>query len=102
MCCTVACACDGGQRSEQGPSEEATWEAAKHGDQSEPLAALVAQARMMLEQGRAEHAERARAEGDTHHTGHGGHSLHGCVVGQVPQQRLWWYELRWWDARRLH
>jgi hypothetical protein len=41
--------------------EEATAEAAKHGDHSEPLAALVAEAREMLEQARADQAERARA-----------------------------------------
>jgi hypothetical protein len=41
---------------------EATAEAAKHGDRSsEPLAALVAEARVMIEQARAERAERARA-----------------------------------------
>jgi hypothetical protein len=41
--------------------EEATAEAEKHGDRSEQLAALVAEARGMLEQARAEQAERARA-----------------------------------------
>jgi hypothetical protein len=41
--------------------EAATAEAAKHGDRSEPLAALVAEAKGMLEQARAEQAERARA-----------------------------------------
>ena len=42
--------------------EEATAEAAKHGDRSsEPLAALVVEARVMIEQSRAEQAERARA-----------------------------------------
>jgi hypothetical protein len=41
--------------------EEATAEAEKYGDRSEPLAALVAEARAMLEQARAEQAERARA-----------------------------------------
>jgi hypothetical protein len=40
--------------------EEATAEAAKHGDRSEPLAALVAEAREMIEQAKAEQAERAR------------------------------------------
>ena len=45
-----------------GAVEEATAEAAKHGDRSsEPLAALVAEARVMIEQARAEQAERARA-----------------------------------------
>jgi hypothetical protein len=36
-------------------------EAEKHGDRSEPLAALVAEARTMIELARAEQAERARA-----------------------------------------
>ena len=40
-----------------GAVEEA---AAKHGDRSEPLAALVAEARDMIEQARATQAERAR------------------------------------------
>ena len=45
-----------------GAVEVATAEAAKHGDRSsEPLAALVAEARVMIEQARAEQAERARA-----------------------------------------
>jgi hypothetical protein len=45
-----------------GAVEEATAEAAKHGGRSsEPLAALVAEARVMIEQARAEQAERARA-----------------------------------------
>jgi hypothetical protein len=45
-----------------GAVEEATVEAAKHGDRSsEPLAALVAEARVVIEQARAEQAERARA-----------------------------------------
>jgi hypothetical protein len=44
-----------------GAVEEATAEAAKHGDRSEPLAALVAEARAMLERARAAEAERARA-----------------------------------------
>jgi hypothetical protein len=43
-----------------GAVEAATAEAAKHGDRSEPLAALVAEARTMLEQARAAEAERAR------------------------------------------
>jgi hypothetical protein len=42
--------------------EAATAEAAKHGGRSsEPLAALVAEAKGMIEQARAEQAERARA-----------------------------------------
>jgi hypothetical protein len=45
-----------------GAVEEATAEAAKHGDRSsDALAALVAEAREMLEQAKAEQAERARA-----------------------------------------
>jgi hypothetical protein len=44
-----------------GAVEAATAEAAKHGDRSEPLAALVAEAREMIEQAKAVQAERARA-----------------------------------------
>jgi hypothetical protein len=45
-----------------GAVEEATAEAAKHGERiSEPLAALVAEAKGMIEQAKAEQAERARA-----------------------------------------
>ena len=44
-----------------GAVEEATAEAEKHGDRSEPLAALVAEAKGMLEQAKAEKEERARA-----------------------------------------
>jgi hypothetical protein len=45
-----------------GAVEEATAEAEKHGGRSsELLAALVAEARVMIEQARAEQAERARA-----------------------------------------
>ena len=40
--------------------EEATAEAEKHGDRSELLTALVAEAKDMIEQARAEQAERAR------------------------------------------
>jgi hypothetical protein len=40
---------------------EAMAEAEKHGDRSEPLAALVAEAKGMLEQAKSEKAERARA-----------------------------------------
>ena len=44
-----------------GAVEKATAEAEKHGDRSsEPLAALVAEARAMLEQARAAETERAR------------------------------------------
>jgi hypothetical protein len=44
-----------------GAVEQATAEAEKHGDRSEPLSALVAEARGMIEQARAEQAERARS-----------------------------------------
>ena len=43
-----------------GAVEEATAEAAKHGDRSEHLAALVTEARGMIELAKAEQAERAR------------------------------------------
>jgi hypothetical protein len=44
-----------------GAVEEATAEAEKHGDRSERLAALVAEAKGMIEQAKTEQAERARA-----------------------------------------
>jgi hypothetical protein len=44
-----------------GAVEKATAEAAKHGDRSEHLAALVAEAREMIEQANAVKAERAKA-----------------------------------------
>jgi hypothetical protein len=47
-----------------GAVEEATAEAEKHGGRSEALAALVAEARVTLEQARAAEAERARAEAE--------------------------------------
>jgi hypothetical protein len=54
------CGCSG--ESALSAVEKATAEAAKHGDRSsEPLAALVAEARVMIEQAKAEQAERARA-----------------------------------------
>jgi hypothetical protein len=57
LTCGGACGCSG-----ESAVEEATAEAAKHGDRSsEPLAALVAEARVMIEQARAEQAERATA-----------------------------------------
>jgi hypothetical protein len=60
LTCGGACGCSG--ESTLGAVEEATAEAAKHGDRSsEPLAALVAEARVMIEHARAEQAERARA-----------------------------------------
>jgi hypothetical protein len=44
-----------------GAVEAATAEAEKHGDRSELLAALLAEAKGMIEQAKAEQAERARA-----------------------------------------
>jgi hypothetical protein len=55
LTCGGACCCSG--ENALGAVEEA---AAKHGDRSEPLAALVAEARDMIEQARATQAERAR------------------------------------------
>jgi hypothetical protein len=43
-----------------GAVEEATAEAAKHGDRSEQLSALVAEAKSMIEHARVEQAERTR------------------------------------------
>jgi hypothetical protein len=57
--CGGDCGCSG--KSALGALEEATAEAAKHGDRSESLVALVEEARAMLEQARAEQVERARA-----------------------------------------
>jgi hypothetical protein len=57
----VSCVCVCSGESALGAVEEATAEAEKHGDRSEPLAALVAEARTLIEQARAEQAERARA-----------------------------------------
>jgi hypothetical protein len=61
--CTHACrACGCSGESALGAVEEATAEAEKHGNRSsEPLAALVAEARAMIEQARAVQAERAKA-----------------------------------------
>jgi hypothetical protein len=59
LTCGGACGCSG--ESALGAVEEAAAEAAKHGDRSEPLAALVAEAREMLEQAKTEQAERAMA-----------------------------------------
>jgi hypothetical protein len=54
------CGCSG--ESALGAVEEAAAEAAKHGNRSsEPLAALMAEARVMMAQAKAEQAERARA-----------------------------------------
>ena len=59
MSCEVVCVRSG--ESALGAVEEAAAEAAKHGDRSEPLAALVAEAREMLEQAKTEQAERTKA-----------------------------------------
>jgi hypothetical protein len=60
LTCGGVCCCSG--ESKLSAVEEATAEAAKHGDRSsEQLAALVAEARVMIEQARAAKAERARA-----------------------------------------
>jgi hypothetical protein len=53
------CGCSGG--SALGAVEKATVEAEKHGDRSEKLSALVAEAREMLERAKTEKVERARA-----------------------------------------
>ena len=60
LTCGGVCGCSG-ESALLGAVEKATAEAAKHGDRSEPLAALVAKARVMLEQAKTEQAERARA-----------------------------------------
>jgi hypothetical protein len=59
LTCGGACGCSG--ESALGAVEEATAEAAKHGDRNEALAALVVEARAMLEQARVAEAKRARA-----------------------------------------
>ena len=59
LTCGGACGCSG--ESALGAVEAATAEAEKHGDRSEPLTALVAEAKGMLEQARAVKAGRARA-----------------------------------------
>jgi hypothetical protein len=53
------CGCSG--ESALGAVEKATAEAEKHGDPSQPLAALVAEAREMIEQARSVAAEAAAA-----------------------------------------
>jgi hypothetical protein len=60
LTCGGACGCSG-ESSLLGAVEKATAETEKHGDRSEKLSALVAEARTMLEQAKAEQAERARA-----------------------------------------
>jgi hypothetical protein len=59
LTCGDACGCSG--ESALGAVEAATAEAEKHAGRSEQLAALVAEAREMLEQAKTEQAERARA-----------------------------------------
>ena len=54
------CGCSG-ESSLLGAVEKATVEAEKHGDRSEKLSALVAEAKTMIEQAKTEQAERARA-----------------------------------------
>jgi hypothetical protein len=60
LTCGGVCGCSG--ESALNAVEEATAEAAKHGDRSsEQLTALVAEARVMIDQAKSEQAERARA-----------------------------------------
>jgi hypothetical protein len=58
LTCGGVCGCSG--ESALGAVEEATAEAAKHGDRSEQLTALVAEAKGMIEQARAVQGERTR------------------------------------------
>ena len=60
LTCGGACGCSG-ESSLLGAVEKATVEAEKHGDRSEKLSALVAEARGMIEKAKTEQAERARA-----------------------------------------
>ena len=60
LTCGGACGCSG-ESSLLGAVEKATVEAEKHGDRSEKLSALVAEAREMLEQAKTKQTERARA-----------------------------------------
>jgi hypothetical protein len=60
LTCGGVCGCSG-ESALLGAVEKATVEAEKHGDRSsEKLAALVAEARVMIEQAKTEQAERAR------------------------------------------
>ena len=59
LTCGGACGCSG-EISLLGAVEKATVEAEKHGDRSEKLSALVAEAKGMIEQAKTEQAERAR------------------------------------------
>jgi transcription elongation GreA/GreB family factor len=54
------CGCSG-ESSLLGAVEKATAEAEKHGDRSEKLSALVAEAKGMIEQAKTKQAERAKA-----------------------------------------
>jgi hypothetical protein len=58
LTCGGVCGCSG--ESALGAVEEAAAAAEKHGDRSEPLGALVAEAKGLIEQARVEQAERAR------------------------------------------
>ena len=60
LTCGGACGCSG-ESSLLGAVEKATVEAEKHGDRSEKLSALVAEAKGMIEKAKTEKAERARA-----------------------------------------
>ena len=60
LTCGGVCGCSG-ESSLLGAVEKATVEAEKHGDRSEKLSALVAEARGMIEKAKTEKAERARA-----------------------------------------
>jgi hypothetical protein len=60
LTCGGACGCSG-ESALLGAVEKATAEAEKHGDRSEKMSALVAEARGMIDQAKAEQAERARA-----------------------------------------
>jgi hypothetical protein len=56
----AVCGCSG-ESSLLGAVEKATVEAEKHGDRSEKLSALVAEAKGMIEQAKTQHTERVRA-----------------------------------------
>ena len=60
LTCGGVCGCSG-ESSLLGAVEKATVEAEKHGDRSEKLSALVAEAKGMIEKAKTEQAERARA-----------------------------------------
>ena len=60
LTCGGVCGCSG-ESSLLGAVEKATVEAEKHGDRSEKLSALVAEAKGMIEQAKTKQAERAKA-----------------------------------------